>query len=223
MTIKLRKKEKDYAQVHRNLLFNQNLSFKSKGLGSLLEIYSDDFEVSEKTLINKSTDGKRALKSAIFELEREDFLIRIQTHNTNGQFITIWIFDSELVDIKYVQQIINEMNSINILTTVGTLCTTGTKCGTASTGSGKCTPYNNSTNNNNITTTTTINKIIKQDEALLFFMNYFDKRLKNEDDFLYEYKKFKLLNENGKNRTAENWKRWCLQLKKFELNNRSIK
>jgi hypothetical protein len=144
MTIKLRKKEKNYAQVHRNMLFNDKLSLKAKGLGSLLEIYSDDFNISEKTIINRNTDGKRSLKTAIFELEQCDYLLRLQTHHTeNGQFVTIWIFDSEIVDIDYIKQIIDGLNNISILTTVGTLCTIGTKCGDGSTASGECTPYKN--------------------------------------------------------------------------------
>jgi len=206
MKIKLRKKEKNYAQVHRNMLFNAELSLKAKGLGSLLELYSDDIELSEKTLIKKNTDGKRALKTAIVELEKLDYLFRIQTHDFNGQFMTIWIFDSELVDINYIQSILSELNSINILTTVGTFCTIGTKCGTASTGSGKCTPYNNSNCKNNTTTTT------KYIEKATEF------GLTDEFEFEHEFEKFSNFNcQKPENINPYYWEQWLIQYQKNEI------
>lgn len=41
-----------------------------KALGALLESYSDDYEISEKTLLDKSSkDKKTSLSTAVSELE----------------------------------------------------------------------------------------------------------------------------------------------------------
>lgn len=206
MKIKLRKKDKDYAQVHRNMLFNPCLSLKAKGLGSILEIYSDDFELSEKTLINKSKDGKRALKTGIKELEKQDYLFRIQTHDEIGQFTTVWIFDSELIHRQYVEQIISDLKNINILTTVGTLCTIGTKCGTALTASGKCTPYNNNSKYNNSITTTTYKEKAKE------------YGLQDETGFEFEFEKFKNYNSNNPEKiNIYYWELWLINYQRNEV------
>lgn len=68
------------------------------------------------------------------------------------------------------------------------------------------------TNNKDKYTTTTILVKIKFEKAHEIFMTMFT-NLKMED-FKYEFEKFKVLNEDVK-RTEKNWKRWCLQLKKF--------
>ena len=141
MKIKLRKKEKNYAQVHRNMLENKNISLKAKGLGSILELYSDNFDLTQTTLIDKSIGEKRAFKSALKELETFDYLYRFQTHSSNdGQFLTVWLFDSEHLDINYIHENLIPFRYITPLTTVGTFCTAGTKSGHA-----QCTPYNNTT------------------------------------------------------------------------------
>ena len=107
MQIKLRKKEKDYAQVHKRLLFNPTLSLKAKGLGAILECYSDDYEVCIKTLTDKSIDGEKAIKTACKELVLNNYLFRFQILDKNSKFKTIWIFDSEFIDQKFKNEILN--------------------------------------------------------------------------------------------------------------------
>ncbi len=75
----------------------------------------------------------------------------------------------------------------------------------------------NSTSINTITTTTPYREITRN-EAKQIFLNYF----KNDKEFLYEFDRFKIENAldpelpNSKGtRTIKNWKRWCLQLRKF--------
>lgn len=115
MIIRLRKKEKLYAQVHRNMLFNNNLSLKAKGLGAILECYSDGFSLTKEAIKAKSKDKEKSLKSAITELEENDFLFRVQTRE-KGQFMTLWIFDSQNLSIEYVEELLYELDEIIFLT-----------------------------------------------------------------------------------------------------------
>ncbi|MCT7600296.1 hypothetical protein [Aliarcobacter butzleri] len=112
MQIKLRKKEKDYAQVHKKLLLNPALSLKAKGLGAILECYSDNFEICLQTLSDKSTDGEKAIKSACKELVIQNYLFRFQVLDNNSKFKTIWIFDSECIDQNYKNEILNQFERI---------------------------------------------------------------------------------------------------------------
>ena len=116
MKIKLKKKKNQYAQVHVNLLRDKALSLKAKGLGAVLESYSDDFDVSIKSIELNSTDGAKAIKTAIKELENGYYLYRFQTHDDDGKFITYWAFDSQKLEINYLKNIINELERVDLIT-----------------------------------------------------------------------------------------------------------
>jgi len=116
MRIKLKKKQNKYAQVHIDLLRNRKLSLKAKGLGSVLESYSDDFDVSIKSIELNSSDGSKAIKTAIKELENGYYLYRFQTHDTDGKFITYWAFDSQKLEINYLKAMINELEKVDLIT-----------------------------------------------------------------------------------------------------------
>ncbi len=98
------------------MLHNSNLSLKAKGLGAVLESYSDDFDVSLKSIELKSTDGQKALKSAIKELENGYYLYRFQTRDEQGLFETYWAFDSQKLDIEYLKNVIKELEKVEIIT-----------------------------------------------------------------------------------------------------------
>lgn len=116
MRAKLRKKEKEYAQVHKNMLHDMTVSFKSKGLGALLESYSNDFDIKEKTLLSKSNkDKKTSLSTAVKELEPH-YLCRFKTRSQEGTFEVVWIFDSQGLDDEYVLQIIKGYKVLDIFT-----------------------------------------------------------------------------------------------------------
>ncbi len=117
MKIKLKKKENQYAQVHVDMLRNKNLSLKAKGLGAVLESYSNDFDVSLKSIELNSNDGAKSIKNAIKELESGYYLFRFQTHDSSGQFVTYWAFDSQKLEIEYLKSIINELERVDLITT----------------------------------------------------------------------------------------------------------
>lgn len=116
MKIRLRKKRNQYAQVHQNMLRDRLLSLKAKGLGAVLESYSDEFEVSMKAIESKSVDGEKSIASAAKELEAGYYLYRFQTRDEDGRFITYWAFDSQTLDVEYLKEIIAELEDIRMIT-----------------------------------------------------------------------------------------------------------
>jgi len=167
MKIRLKKKDNKYAQVHVDMLRNKLLSLKAKGLGSVLESYSDDFNLSVKSIEFGSSDGPKSIKTAIKELERGYYLFRFQTHNSAGRFETYWAFDSERLDASYLCQLIKELEKVDLITPINInspgyhnggadTIVTGvslTGCGESVDGQivdGESTTYNNINNNNKV-------------------------------------------------------------------------
>ena len=155
MRAKLRKKEKEYAQVHRNMLHDISISFKSKGLGAVLESYSDDYDISEKALLSKSLkDKKTALSSAVSKLE-PFYLCRFKTRKVEGTFEVVWVFDSQEISEEYAKKTLEEYHVIEIFTlNYKHLLATPrkTSSGTSATGSattGQSDPIYNNKNNPN--------------------------------------------------------------------------
>ena len=155
MRAKLRKKENEYAQVHRNMLHDISISFKSKGLGAVLESYSDNFEITEKALLSKSLkDKKTSLSTAVSELE-PFYLCRFKTRKVEGTFEVVWVFDSQGISEEYVKKILEEYHIIEIFTlNYRHLLTTPRKTSSGSTTTGSTTTgqsdpiYNNKDNKN---------------------------------------------------------------------------
>ena len=156
MKIKLKKKENQYAQVHVNMLRDRTLSLKAKGLGAVLESYSNDFEVSLKSIEMGSYDGIKSVRAGIKELEEGYYLFRFQTRDEAGLFITYWAFDSQKLEVDYLKSIIKELVKVELITKnelsngVSVLATpTGYPLtASRSTASRQSTTYNNNTYKN---------------------------------------------------------------------------
>ncbi|SKB73018.1 hypothetical protein [Malaciobacter marinus] len=108
MNIRLKKKEKQYAQVHKNLFFHPNLSIQTKGLGALLECYSDDFEISMASLEINTRLYRDSIRKYLKELEKYSFLFRVQIIKDCQ---TIWYFDSENLNPIYLEEEIKNLQS----------------------------------------------------------------------------------------------------------------
>jgi hypothetical protein len=121
MKIKLKKKLNKYAQVHTNLLRDRELSLKAKGLAAVLESFSNNFNISIKSIVLNSKDGIKAIKTAVKELEDGYYLFRFQKHNKVGQFITYWVFDSQKLESEYLSKIINELGKVEFITKINKL------------------------------------------------------------------------------------------------------
>nr|WP_321268459.1 hypothetical protein [uncultured Sulfurimonas sp.] len=157
MKIKLKKKQNQYAQVHVDMLRNKILSLKAKGLGAVLESYSNDFELSLKSIELNSADGIKSIRSAIKELEDGYYLFRFQTRDKGGLFTTYWAFDSQKLDVIYLKEMIIELEKVELITQNdllqrgsphGNAVTGMPSAGCRSTASRQSTTYNNNTYQN---------------------------------------------------------------------------
>ncbi len=210
MKIKLKKKKNKYAQVHINLLRDRNLSLKAKGLGAILESYSDDFNLTVKSIELNSSDGVKAVKTAIKELESGFYLYRFQTHDLDGKFITYWAFDSQKLDINYLQEMINELEKVELITPInlnspgyrnGTTVSSFTGVPFSASGfstDGKCTTYNNTTYKNK-RDKNTLSKNKRESFDFKKFKNYvssfsFNFNLAGKLDYSVEHKGFEIRN-----------------------------
>lgn len=83
----VRKKKKDNFSIIENTCLRDNrLSYKAKGLHTVLESLPDDWEIHLSDLEKRSRDGKDSLNSAIKELEKYGYFHRVQTRSENGKF-----------------------------------------------------------------------------------------------------------------------------------------
>jgi hypothetical protein len=193
MKIKLKKKENQYAQVHVNMLRNKTLSLKAKGLGAVLESYSDDFEVSLKSIELNATDGIKSVRTAIKELEDGYYLFRFQTRDKGGLFSTYWAFDSQKLDVDYLREMIKELEKVELITK-NELLQRGIPHGNAVTGmpstASRSTASRQSTtyNNTNYKNKEDKNNILeKRREEFEKFRNEFKKIYTTEEFFVNGY------------------------------------
>ena len=110
MKLKVKKKEKQYAQVHKNLLLNKTLSIQAKGIGAIIECYSNDWNLSQKSLEIQANLSEKTFRKYIKELEKGLYLFRIQKINN---FETTWFFDSETLDFEFIKNEVINIQTID--------------------------------------------------------------------------------------------------------------
>jgi len=74
--VKLIKENIPFTMVANEVLYNKNLSFKAKGLYSYLFSKPDTWDFSGDRIIMETVDGRKAIFSALKELEKEGYLFR---------------------------------------------------------------------------------------------------------------------------------------------------
>lgn len=79
-------KNKNYTVMSNIHLRDKNLSYKAKGLLSFMLSLPDDWDYSINGLECLSKEGKKAVRSAIKELEENKYLVRERNHLENGRF-----------------------------------------------------------------------------------------------------------------------------------------
>ena len=90
------RKQNPYSQVSNHLIMNSSLSFKAKGLFATIVYYLSipNFVLYRQTLINSSTDGETAFRSAWKELKDAGYLVQYKLKGEKGTFI----YEYELLD-----------------------------------------------------------------------------------------------------------------------------
>ena len=73
-----------YTQIHTDALADGTLSFKARGILAFLLTLPPGAEISAEKLAKSGTDGERAVKSGLKELETGGYLVRITGEDTTS-------------------------------------------------------------------------------------------------------------------------------------------
>ena len=79
-------KTKDYTVMSNNHFREKEMTFKAKGLLSVMLSLPDDWDYSTEGLAALSSDGRDSVKSALEELEQFGYLKRTQAFDERGRF-----------------------------------------------------------------------------------------------------------------------------------------
>lgn len=93
-----------YAVLAMAIVEDSRLSWKAKGIMAYLASRPQGWKINETDLINRSTDGRDAVRAGLNELTEAGYLVRERQVNTEGRFDkTIWHIhnrESETTDGK---------------------------------------------------------------------------------------------------------------------------
>jgi len=76
-----------YATIPNNLLNNQSISLKAKGLFAFIQSKPDNWDFSKERIAKQLKEGLTSIKSAIKELKENGYLETIPSRNKKGEFI----------------------------------------------------------------------------------------------------------------------------------------
>ena len=99
-------KTKNYSIISNFHFKEKKMSLKAKGLLSLMLSLPDDWNYSVSGLVALSKDGKDSVMSALNELEKFGYLIRIRVVNEKGQFsgVEYNIFEEPQTEIPVAEK-----------------------------------------------------------------------------------------------------------------------
>ena len=88
-------KESNYTRVSNHYLRDNSLSFKAKGLLTLMLSLPEDWDYTIAGLAQFTADGRVSIASTIRELEERGYIRRSQTRGENGAFAQneYWIYE----------------------------------------------------------------------------------------------------------------------------------
>ena len=75
---------KNYVTVNKSICEDNRLSWKAKGIWLYAFSRFDDWSFTIADIINRSTDGKDAVTSALKELEKFGYLVRERERKIDG-------------------------------------------------------------------------------------------------------------------------------------------
>lgn len=88
--IRVEKSTKNFVIINKNFLNDNRLSFKAKGIMTYLLSKPDDWKVMVHELIEASSDGKTAVRSALKELEQCGYYKKYPVRTEDGKRIDHW-------------------------------------------------------------------------------------------------------------------------------------
>ena len=112
----------NFAQIHNAALADGRLSFKARGILAFLLSRPPGWKTSAERLARSGTDGERAVKSGLKELEALGYLQRTRSHADGS--------DPDVPAGTWIHsQVITDQPTGQELDTVGTFCTHGETTG----------------------------------------------------------------------------------------------
>lgn len=104
MTFKI-EKNKNYTVMSNYHLRDRNLSLKAKGLLSFMLSLPDDWDYSMNGLVAVSKENISAIRTALHELEEQNYLQRIRHQKENGKFEYEYIIYEEPPYIDFLHTV----------------------------------------------------------------------------------------------------------------------
>lgn len=88
--IRVEKHTKKFVVINKNFLEDKRISFKAKGILTYLLSKPDNWQVMTSELIEASSDGEAAVRSALKELEKYGYYKKYPVRTENGTKIDHW-------------------------------------------------------------------------------------------------------------------------------------
>lgn len=102
-------KSKNYTVMSNYHLKDANMSFKAKGLLSMMLSLPDDWDYSIKGIISISKENKTSIQSTLKELEENKYLKRTRKQNEKGQFGYIYdIYEKPWVGKPCIENLVTD-------------------------------------------------------------------------------------------------------------------
>lgn len=102
-------KNKDYTVMSNYHLRDKNISFKAKGLLSMMLSLPDDWDYSIKGIVSISKENKTSIQSALKELEENKYLKRTKKQNEKGQFEYIYdIYEKPWTENPCIENLVTD-------------------------------------------------------------------------------------------------------------------
>lgn len=84
----IKKYDKNFTVISNNVIKDETLSWKAKGIFAYLWSMPDDWDFYETEVSKHATDGRDSLRSGLKELEDKGYLTRKRARNDKGQVVS---------------------------------------------------------------------------------------------------------------------------------------
>lgn len=102
-------KSKNYTVMSNYHLKDENMSFKAKGLLSMMLSLPDDWDYSIKGIVSISKENKTSIQSTLKELEEYKYLKRTKKQNEKGQFEYIYdIYEKPWTEKPCIENLVTD-------------------------------------------------------------------------------------------------------------------
>ena len=99
-TVHKRKLRDNYATIPNAILRNKSLSFKARGILCMMLSHTEEWEMTMEQLVQLGTEGREAVRSAMWEIEAAGYVTRKQMVSPDKSFDgMMWTWYDEPVPV----------------------------------------------------------------------------------------------------------------------------